>query len=144
MEFCTQCGNEVDNLNEYTGWCKNCSPLHCLNCDKKISAGNLYCNKCKKLFWLDAHADEIEELMGVGNSLTASIHKIRDENRPICLSCELPIPHARSSDKRPTKFCQRTAQCKSARRRYRTLQHGKLGLPAPIALEQVLRELGKQ
>lgn len=143
MEFCSQCGKEVDYLNEYTGWCKNCSPLHCLNCDKKISKGNLYCDKCKKLFWLEAHADEIEDLMMEGLSLTAAKRKIYDEKRPICLSCELPIPHARSSNKRPTKFCQRTAQCKAAKRRYKTLQEGALRLPPQIALEQTLREIGK-
>jgi hypothetical protein len=144
LEFCIQCGKEVEQLNPTTGWCITCSPDQCLNCGEKLKSSSVYCNKCKKLFWLEAHADELEELMGTGLSFTSSIQRIRNENRPVCLCCELPIPHARSSDKRPTKFCQRTAQCKSARRRYRTLQEGKLSLPASIALEQVLRELGKQ
>lgn len=139
MEYCSNCGKDVVTLVESTGWCISCSTEICPICGKKKRKERELCFSCTRIKWLEVHADEIEELQSKGFSLSKAREAIYDKNRPSCLVCNKKISGARGS----ALFCNRTAKCKQARRRYRTLRTGAHHLPAQIAVEQVLRELGK-
>lgn len=139
MEFCSSCGNEVESLVDETGWCKDCSKEYCPKCGKKKRIDREFCSSCIRVKWLEDHADEIEELQSTGLSLSKAREVIYDKIRPTCLVCNSKISGAKSS----ALFCNKTFECKQARRRYRTLRTGAHSLPAQIAVEQVLRELGK-
>ena len=140
MEICVKCGEETYELHEVTGWCIPCSTDYCIRCGElKADKNKILCNTCTRIKWLEDHADEIEEKQREGLSLTAAREAIYDNNRPTCLVCNRKMNGAKTS----ALICNKTSTCRSAKRRFRTLQEGAQKLPKQIAMEQVLRELGK-
>jgi hypothetical protein len=139
VEFCIKCGNDVEELNPLSGWCIACSTDYCPKCGKLKKNNRELCNSCIRIKWLEDHADEIEEEQSKGLSLSKAREAIYDKNRPTCLVCNNKISGANGS----ALFCNKTTKCKQAKRRYRTLRTGAHNLPPQVAVEQVLRELGK-
>lgn len=130
LEFCIECSNLVEELNEFTGWCNECTKLvmpTCPNCGRP-SIGNKLCSHCKYILWLTKYADDIERAMatqGIGFSVRKARRIIAEATRPKCYSCGNPIKGGS-----PGKhfFCTKNPECVKAHNVYeyqhRTKPHG--------------------
>lgn len=117
LEFCSECCQEVDELNEFTGWCNPCSVRlgwiapSCPNCGQPNKDGK-QCSRCKYLQWLERNADEIERIMAVDMvTIRVAIRRVRVVNRPICHSCGNPI---KGGTKGRHYFCKKHPECVKA------------------------------
>ena len=123
-ELCPQCGNFVDELDDETGWCFECSgtsEARCLACSRpfiKDQSHRKLCPACREERWLQRHADELEMYLSYGARISFARRQIYYENRPICIACSNPIKGAADG----AIFCTRTIECRRWRRRYRTLR----------------------
>lgn len=140
-EFCAQCGEFVDYLNDETGWCNPCSGVTpCLRCDeplneRAVGANERLCNRCKYLVWLETNADAIDRVMATQEiSAAAAKRVIIQQNRPICPSCNNPI---KGGTKGRHVLCTQTAKCRKAHNAYRYYRYQK-GLPHNEALQRAL------
>lgn len=140
--YCPSCGEFDKRILEEEGWCADCvseykSPL-CRHCEDKLSdPSSTICNSCKREMWLARNADELERYINEGLPVYKAIRQVFEDNRPFCICCGQPIYGGKSS----ALFCKRSASCRSAQRRYRTLQGGSYQLPPYIALTQLKLEL---
>ena len=137
--ICPSCGQWVVWLHESSGFCIECADIEpfCTQCGNEYVPDEFtkdICSYCKTENWLRKNADAIEANMKDGLTFYQSKLKVFNEVRPICLCCGKPIKGA----KQDALFCTKTPQCKTARRRFRTLRekHGK-----PVALIQIQMEL---
>jgi len=127
MEFCPSCGEEVESLEDGTGWCSECSGTIKTAC---IACGNPYkrdqphrrlCRTCREERWLARNADALEAELATGLSITQAKKEVYQINKPVCLSCGSSIPNGRPNS---THFCTQNPECRKWRRRYRTLREG--------------------
>jgi len=146
-DYCPSCGNFVDDIDADTGWCLECSGGSQARC---IGCGNLFtkdaphrklCPWCREERWLLRHANEIEDYMLAGATFKFAKREVYYNNRPVCISCNEPIPLATNG----ANFCTRYIMCRRWRRRYRTVreQNIRKGIidPAKMALAQVSAEI---
>lgn len=124
IEVCPSCGELVDELDYVTGWCPSCSgteKVSCLSCGEHFSKDAPHrklCPKCRDERWLARNADSLESLLQHGYTISQAKQQVYETNRPKCLSCGAVLAGARSD----AQFCKKTAECRSWRRRYRTLK----------------------
>lgn len=118
-EWCPNCGKGTNQLNDYTGWCKDCS-----SSDPYIQLEA----------YLSKNADHLEHYISKGFTVFQAVHAIRDDYRPSCLICGGLISHA----PKVSIFCSKHVRCRKARNRYKYL-HRK-GMNRGTALAKVLEE----
>jgi hypothetical protein len=126
----------VESLNPITGWCISCSKTDaniCLICGRETN-GATYCATHRRSAWLERNADKIEDYIEKGYTVTESISKVRESNRPVCLSCGGVIEHGTGGRH---FFCNKHDKCRKARRRYKYLIYDK-GFNKEDALNVVL------
>lgn len=121
-EVCPNCGELVNELDELTGFCYDCS--HDTN-----SLVDRY---------LELHADEIEHYLLQGKSLNQAIDLIHKTNGSFkrCVVCGNAMPHA----PRNAVFCRAQKECRRYARRYVYL-YNERGLSKAEALAKVLEEV---
>ena len=124
LEVCPSCGDIVEELDENTGWCKQCAGVeetYCLSCGSTFSKDAPHrklCPKCRDERWLARNADALELLLLHGYTIANAKQQVYEHNRPKCLSCGAVLSGARNG----ALFCTKTQECRSWRRRYRTLK----------------------
>lgn len=124
MEFCSECGSEVDALNELTGWCDPCSgitpPIRCNRCSRpNDNPGHKYCFACRYIRWLEHHADDIELIMATDEISAAKARRLvhsRSTNAPHCLCCGNRIKGGQYGKH---FFCKKNRECVKAHHAYR-------------------------
>lgn len=124
MEVCPNCGHDVAELDEYTGWCEQCTG----------KSGQAYFGN-----YLAVNADKLEHYISQGHSLESTIDLLADPkngHRPTCIVCGRVMSHAPKT----AVFCRKTAECRRFSRRYVYLYKTK-GLTKTAALAKVLAEL---
>lgn len=124
QEFCPDCGDFVDALNEQTGFCFSCTP----------SAQSLIVpTRLEK--WLTKNAELIECTMR-DYTITAkqAILYVSTEHRARCVICNRIIRHGTYGRH---FICNTTPECKKARRRYKYLIYDK-GFTKEEALQQII------
>jgi DNA-directed RNA polymerase subunit RPC12/RpoP len=121
---CSNCGDLVEELDEFTGFCTACSP------PRNKTESNAH-------EWLAKNANHIEFYMSLGNSVSVAIDRVYEDLRPVCLVCGRTISHASPGR---VIFCRRTKICRRYARRYTYLYQDK-GLSKSEALAQIVREL---
>jgi hypothetical protein len=134
QEICPNCGDSVDQLTDSTGWCKECTAPYCTKCGKELHDSKKLCGTCRHIQFLEQNADTLEIFTAQGYSLEQAKHKVSELNRPRCICCNEPIYHA----KQGAYFCTRSSECRSAKRRYRTLRER---YPTDLALQLVQQEI---
>lgn len=135
-EVCSNCGNFVSELNSVTGWCYECSPPTCINCNGPRTSDHKLCIGCQRAAWYERNADQLEDYIAQGLSLSEAKSKIIRENRAVCVVCSSEIS---GKHKKNTLFCEKNKGCRNAKWRY---EWGvKKGLPKEQALEDALREV---
>jgi len=119
-EFCTECGQFVDRLNEWTGWCKDCS----LSTQPPSRVER----------WLIKYADHVEYVMQE-QQITAklAIIEVHATYKATCIICNGPIKHGTHGRH---FLCNTHPECKKARRRYKYLIYDK-GFTKEAALEAI-------
>jgi len=122
LQICPDCGEFVDELNEQTGWCFNCSPSAHHNSVSRVER------------WLIRYADTVEFVMQV-QSITAklAIIEVHATYKATCIICHSPIKHGTHGRH---FLCNSTPECKKARRRYKYLIYDK-GLTKEAALAAI-------
>ena len=145
-ELCPSCGEFVEELDEDTGWCYTCSgvtKVSCLSCGapfQKDAAHRKLCPKCRDERWLARNAESLEALLLHGYSITNARDQVYEYNRPHCLSCGAVLAGARNN----AHFCTKTPECRSWRRRYRTLKERYQRQGATNASKQALSQVGAE
>jgi len=111
QEFCTECGQFVDQLNEWTGWCKDCSLSTQPNPVSRVER------------WLIKYADTVEYVMQE-QRITAklAIIEVHATYKATCIICDEPIKHGTHGRH---FICSSTPECRKARRRYKYLIYEK-------------------
>lgn len=147
QEICPSCGGLFYELDDVTGWCPECAgvtTVSCLSCGEgfaKDAAHRKLCPKCRDERWLARNADAMEVLLRHGYSIGNARQQVYEHNRPHCLSCGAVLVGARNG----AQFCTKTQECRSWRRRYRTLkenyQRKGLQQAAKQAIAQVSAEI---
>ena len=109
-EVCPLCGAFVDELNEESGWCYDCSPTPHIT-ESRVEK------------WLTKNADDIEEYMFVANcSAKQAIAILVSTYKAQCLICGKVIRHGTYGRH---FLCNTTIECRRARRRYKYLLYDK-------------------
>jgi hypothetical protein len=135
-EVCSNCGDFVERLNEETGWCYSCSPPTCNKCGGPRTSDHKVCIGCQREAWYERNAEQLEEYISKGLSLSEAKSKIIGENRAICVVCSSSIP---GKHKKNTLFCKKNEECRKSRWKY--LERIKQGKSQEEALEYALREV---
>jgi len=123
-DYCPNCGNFVDELDDASGWCFECAgtgEIRCIACNGKFHKDQPHrklCPGCRDERWLGRHANELEDYLSFGARLGFAKREVYKRNRPVCISCGDPIKGAADG----ATFCKRTIECRRWRRRYRTLR----------------------
>jgi hypothetical protein len=101
-EICPSCGGFVQQLDPISGWCETCIRTHrkknctylCERCSNEFKSRTArpFCAVCRRLNWLEHHADEIEEYIEKGLDFEAAKEEVRSDTKPICLGCNAPLP----------------------------------------------------
>lgn len=118
LEYCSECSNLVESLNDTSGWCDDCTrkngyeslitPL-CPSCNSPNSDGKL-CSRCKYESWLQRNANAIELVMVVQVvSVRVAKKVVLEQNRPICQSCGNKI---KGGQKDRHFFCTKNPECR--------------------------------
>lgn len=124
-EICPSCGKFAE-LDEYTGWCDECSPATLAKAKNKLES------------YLARNANEIEHYMVQGLQAYQAIDKLHaPQSRPSCVVCGQVIKRA----SRSSIFCRRTSECRRLARRYVYLYQEKK-LTKAEALAKIFEELG--
>lgn len=123
-EWCPNCGNPSSKLDNYTGWCSDCSRN-----DPYIQLEN----------FLEENANHIEHFMAKGQTLSQALESIRNDYRPCCLSCGELMPRA----SKLATFCRKYERCRAIRNRYQYL-HKKKNLTKSEALAKVIEQYNLQ
>ena len=113
-EFCPDCGEFVDELNEWTGFCFDCTPSTHPPQIAPLSRVERY---------LTRYAEVIEHIMQVQNTTARlAIVEVHATYRATCIICHNPIKHGTHGRH---FICNSTPECKKARRRYKYLIYDK-------------------
>lgn len=153
-EVCPNCGNFVDRLVEFTGWCFRCSlPTilsineagevtkvnSCIACGKAVGDNtHRKCRDCRYKDWLLEHGDEIDRCLANGISFYRARRLVSEHANDglTCKSCGGPL-------KKPPRgiayFCMKS-QCRTAQNKLSRLMYEK-GIKRETALEIVLGEI---
>lgn len=123
-ELCPECGDFVDILDEFTGWCGPCSgimpPIRCDRCLQPTdNPGHKYCYSCRYIRWLEHHADDIEIIMATDKISAAKAKRLvhsRNTNAPHCLCCGNRIKGGQQGQH---FFCSKSRECLKAHHAYR-------------------------
>jgi predicted RNA-binding Zn-ribbon protein involved in translation (DUF1610 family) len=114
QEFCPDCGNFVDALNETTGFCYDCTPLSQQTPQPEAS-------RIER--WLMKYADTIEFVMQKEQTTAKlAILEVHATYRATCIICNRQIRHGTHGRH---FICNSTPACKKARRRYKYLIYDK-------------------
>lgn len=124
LDFCSECSQFVDSINELTGWCDPCSgitpPIRCQRCNRENdNPGHKYCFACRYIRWLEHHADEIEIIMATDRISAAKARRLvhtKGLNQPHCLCCGNRIKGGQINQH---FFCTKTKECRKAHHAYR-------------------------
>lgn len=141
QDYCPSCGKFVDELDDASGWCFECSgtgETRCIACGEKFRKDQPHrklCHGCRDERWLERHANELEVYLEFGARISFAKREVYKQNRPVCIACGNPIKGAADG----TIFCTRTIDCKRWQRRYRTLRDKYHD--AKLALSQVSAEV---
>lgn len=130
-ELCPNCGREVSELDEFTGWCESCTTD-----SNQAWFGS---STSTTSSYLQANADKLEHYIAQGHSLEQTIDLLADAkngHRPTCIVCGSVIKHA----PRTSVFCRKNKECRRFSRRYVYL-YTKRGLTKTEALAQILSEV---
>jgi hypothetical protein len=123
-DYCPNCGNFVDELDEASGWCFDCSGTgvaRCMACGDNFHKDQPHrklCPKCRDERFLERHADTLEDYLSYGARIGFAKREVYKQNRPVCIACGNPM----NLSKAGATFCKRTIECRRWRRRYRTLK----------------------
>ena len=121
QEFCPDCGEFVDQLNEWTGFCYNCTP----STQSRVER------------WLIKYADTVEYVMQVqGITAKLAIIEVHATYKATCIICDEPIKHGTHGRH---FICSSTPECRKARRRYKYAIYEK-GMSKEDALALILKE----
>src|SRR4029077_14316321 len=105
QEFCPDCGEFVDELNEQTGFCYNCT--------QSAHSSTPVVSRLEK--WLCKYADTIEEEMrSCDIGAIEAIANVLSSHQATCMICDRIIKHGTFGRH---FICSSTPQCKKARRR---------------------------
>lgn len=118
--MCPDCGEFVDKLDEWTGFCFNCTPS-----TQPLSRVER---------WLIKYADTVEYVMQEQH-ITAklAIIEVHATYKATCIICHAPIKHGTHGRH---FICSATPECRKARRRYKYLIYEK-GLDKQEALAAI-------
>jgi hypothetical protein len=118
LQICPSCGEFVDALNEWTGWCKDCTPsIHQTN----TNPHPLVVSRVER--WLIRYADTVEYVMQEqGITAKLAIIEVHATYKATCIICGSPIKHGTHGRH---FLCNSTPECKQARRRYKYLIYTK-------------------
>jgi len=137
VDWCPNCGEGVESLNPFTGFCDSCSPGYCVNCGKKFTpyqTSRITCNDCRRVEWLSRNADAIEKEMARGYTVIVAIVRVSNLNRPKCVVCGDDIKYGTQGR---TIFCGKRDSCRRASIRFhRYRKRG--GMSYDAALQKVL------
>ena len=142
LDICPNCGDFAD-LDDFTGWCADCSPqvarnsIPCNTCGEPvpISYGTTICSKCKREQWLGKYTDDIEFLMAYkGYSFSKARTYVAKIVQPICKCCGRPVKGGTPGE---TLFCKSNPRCHRRYRQYKRL------LKSGLSQEEALREVTK-
>ena len=151
-ELCPVCGEFVEELNDRTGFCSNCSndrdktDGRCIGknnqCGAHVDGSHKFCWNCRQEYWLLRHINAIERYMASPTNLTflQAEQKVKEDNDSIlnCWCCGEEIKAAANGQ---SYFCTKTVRCRTARRRLKYLMYDRPRLPKQTALEKVMEEL---
>lgn len=146
FDICPSCGELVYELDELTGWCPECSgvtTVSCLSCGEgfaKDAAHRKLCPKCRDERWLARNANALEILLQHGYSIANARQQVYENNRPHCLSCGVVLIGARNG----AQFCTKTPECRSWRRRYRTLKERYQRKGSQAAAKQAIAQVSAE
>ncbi|SRR6266576_1595356 len=141
-EWCPSCGEGVDKLNPFTGFCEQCSSVGgkriCENCGNEFTPfqnSRTTCGNCRNDEWLRRNADSIERVMAhYSITVIEAIQRVHDDNRPRCAMCGDKIKHG---TKGRTYFCTKREPCRRAGIRYRNYR-ARRNMTHDDALERAL------
>jgi hypothetical protein len=123
-ELCPDCGEFVDELDEWTGYCKECT----LSTNHHVPASRVE-------RWLVKYADTVEFVMQKQNTTAKlAIIEVHATYKATCVICQSPIKHGTHGRH---FLCNKTPECKKARRRYKYLIYDK-GMSKAEALEAII------
>jgi hypothetical protein len=115
QEFCAECGEFVDQLNDFTGWCHSCSGTA-----PSVLVVYLWSGKrTLKASWFDANANAIERFLAEGVNFTMAVEAVLKGNRPICQCCGNGIKGVASTTRGTVLFCRKREQCHRMAVRYK-------------------------
>jgi hypothetical protein len=98
----------VDELDEYTGWCYDCSGTI-----PPPSVVVIYLLGIKDS-WFQRNADELDRMLSNGVNLPLAVEAVLRRNRPRCLSCGDVIEYGTNGRH---IFCRKKQECRTAARR---------------------------
>ena len=134
-EFCPDCGEFVDELNEWTGFCFDCTPsTHPPQTPNQAPPSRIE-------RWLIKYADHVEYVMQVQHTTARlAIVEVHATYKATCVICHNPIRHGTHGRH---FICNATTECKKARRRYKYLIYDK-GFTKEAALAAIITPTGEK
>lgn len=130
LGLCPRCGTEAQ-LDEYTGWCENCIPDGtCVVC--RQPSKTRVCHRCIDSRFATRYADEIADYREAGLSILEAKRRVRNDIRPICLSCGERIHRGRSA-----AFLCGQPKCRKVYNRYSKNVYVRK-MPRDVALKEAL------
>jgi hypothetical protein len=131
-EVCPNCGAFVEQLDNETGWCDNCTPVRLRVREQD--------------WWLAEYANELDIKLAEGLTIKEAVSAVADDVRPKCLSCGAQIKHGISKNygkRGQTLFCTKNYECRKAQRRFKYYKYDLL-MPHGVALARVIESLNAQ
>jgi hypothetical protein len=139
-EYCPNCGKDVAYLNDFTGWCADCTESE-YGSDPTIVGSSA---NTSSTAYLEANADTLEHYITTGQA--SNVHQAidiladpRNGHRPTCVVCGSVIKHA----PRTSVFCRKNKECRRMSRRYIYLYTEK-GMTKAQAFATIMQELGME
>lgn len=116
QEFCAECGEFVDQLNDETGWCHSCSGTTPTVITVYLGYGN---RRTLKASWFETNANAIERFLAEGLTFSLAVEAVLRGNRPICQCCGNEIKGVASTTRGAVLFCRKREQCHRMAVRYK-------------------------
>lgn len=131
--YCAECCRFVDELDEFTGWCYECSGTAP---PQKVFV--IYLLGIKDS-WFDRNADELDRVLADGLNLSLAVEVVLKRNRPRCLCCGNIIDYGTNGRH---LFCRKNAECRTAARRLKYYRLEK-SMSYKEALSKTLMKAGR-